>query len=215
LRIVKGLFSVILVFVISIPVYSVLLSYYSVEIDLTSTVTYIVDGDTFDITSGDRIRLADIDCPERGDSGFYEATDALSDLIHGRTVYLDIDDTHVYDTLGSRLVSLVYVEYDPTHYLNVNKALLELGFADVDDYPNEFNPSTWNLLVPKPQTIDYVMFLMISLAIGVVSTYIIIRIVRKMKNMFLSGLTAIKRRSQLSLLTYLSLCMRNLQNSIT
>ena len=111
MKIVKGLFSIVLVFVISISVYSSVLSFYSVEIDLTSTVTYIVDGDTFDITSGDRIRLADIDCPERGDSGFYEATDALSDLIYGKTVYLDIDDVYVYDTLGSRLVCLVYVEY--------------------------------------------------------------------------------------------------------
>jgi len=112
MKIVKGLFYIVLVLAISNSIYSVLLSYYSVEIDFTSTATYIVDGDTFDITSGDRIRLADIDCPERGDSGFYEATNAISDLIYGKTVYLDIDDVYVYDTLGSRLVCIVYVEYD-------------------------------------------------------------------------------------------------------
>ena len=194
MKIVKGLFYTILVLGISISVYSVLLFYYSVEIDLTSTAIYIVDGDTFDISSGDRIRLADIDCPERGHSGFYEATNALSNLIYGKTVYLDIDDLYVYDTVGSRLVCLVYVEYDSTHYLNVNKALLEYGFAYIDDYPNEFDPLTWKLLVPKPQTSDNIKFLIVSLAIGIVSTYMIIKIMRKIKNMFLSSLTSIKRK---------------------
>jgi hypothetical protein len=161
---------------------------------LTSTAIYIVDGDTFDISSGYRIRLADIDCPERGHSGFYEATEALYNLIYGKTVYLDIDDLYVYDTLGSRLVCLVYVEYDSTRYLNVNKALLKYGFAYIDDYPNEFDPITWKLLVPKPQTSGNIKFLIVSLAIGIVSTYMIIKIMRKIRNRFLSGLTLIKTK---------------------
>ena len=194
LKIVKGLFCATFVLVITVGVYSILLFYYSVEIDLISTVTYIVDGDTFDISSGDRIRLADIDCPERDQSGFYDATKALSDLVYGKTVYLDIDDLYVYDTYGSRLVCLVYVEHDSKHYLNVNKALLENNFAHIDDYPNEFDPITWNLLVPKPQTSDYIRFLIVSLAGGVASTLIIVVIVRKMKNMLLSGLASIKRK---------------------
>ena len=38
------------------------------EIDVTTAVDWVVDGDTFDTTSGDRIRLADIDAPEYGKS---------------------------------------------------------------------------------------------------------------------------------------------------
>lgn len=40
------------------------------EVDKTSTVTNIVDGDTFDIATGERIRLADVDCPEYYESGY-------------------------------------------------------------------------------------------------------------------------------------------------
>ena len=193
-KLVKGSFYAILVFGITVSVYSVILFYYSVEIDLTSTATHIVDGDTFDISSGDRIRLADIDCPERDQTGYHDATNALSNLVFGKTVYLDIDDLYVYDTHGTRLVCLVYVEYDSNHYLNVNRALLENGFAHIDNYPNEFDPVTWNLLVPRPQTSDYVKFLIASLAVGLVSTLVIIEIMRRLKNMLLSGLTAIKRK---------------------
>ena len=31
------------------------------EVDKTSTVTRVIDGDTFDISTGERIRLADVD----------------------------------------------------------------------------------------------------------------------------------------------------------
>ncbi len=40
---------------------------YAWEIDSTGTAYYIVDGDTLDVTSVGRIRLADIDTPESGE----------------------------------------------------------------------------------------------------------------------------------------------------
>ena len=101
----------------------------SPEFDLVDRVSYIVDGDTFDISSGERIRLADVDTPERGEYGFYEASNFLSALIGGETVYLDVDDVYRYDTYGTRLVCVVYVEYNSTHYINVNNALLRYGYA--------------------------------------------------------------------------------------
>ena len=48
------------------------------EVDKTSTVTNIVDGDTFDIATGERIRLADVDAPEYYERGYSQATDYLS-----------------------------------------------------------------------------------------------------------------------------------------
>ena len=48
---------------ISLNIFS--LKVYAWEIDRTGTVTYIVDGDTLDVSGVGRIRLADIDCPEQ------------------------------------------------------------------------------------------------------------------------------------------------------
>ncbi|KKM13618.1 hypothetical protein LCGC14_1714450, partial [marine sediment metagenome] len=53
---------------------------YAWEIDSTGTAYYIVDGDTLDVTSVGRIRLADIDTPESGDSGYAAAKNYLNSL---------------------------------------------------------------------------------------------------------------------------------------
>ena len=65
-------------------------SAYSWEIDQTGTVYNIVDGDTVDVTSVGRIRLADIDCPESGESGCIAATQYISSLIYQKEVYVDV-----------------------------------------------------------------------------------------------------------------------------
>jgi len=124
LRLLKGAFFSIVLISIILGSYSTLISMFSMEVDASSIATHIVDGDTFDISSRDRIRLADVDTPEWGEAGFDEASEFLSRLIFNKKVYLDIDDIHKYDTHGSRLVCLVYVDYDSTHFLNVNEALL-------------------------------------------------------------------------------------------
>ena len=105
------------------------------EVDKTSTVTRVIDGDSFDISTGERIRLADFDSPEYYESGYSEATSYLSSLIDGKTVYLDIDDVYTYDYngKGDRLVCVAYVDYDLTHWINVNKALLGEGTAVISN----------------------------------------------------------------------------------
>ena len=123
------------------------------EIDeRTGIVSWIIDGDTFDI-SYITYRMADIDAPES-----YEDYDAyqtskyyLLDLIHGKTAYLDIDDKYTYDNYG-RFVCLVYVSYNSTHYLNVNKMMVNSGHAEIKNYDNEFNPYSWTLFYPKTLT---------------------------------------------------------------
>lgn len=116
------------------------------EIDDTGTATYIVDGDTFDIASVGRIRLADINCPEVGEPGADEATQFLESLIYNKEVYIDIDDIYGTGPYG-RIIAVVYVYYDDTHLKNVNQALLDAGHAEIMNYDNEFDPSTWTLLV--------------------------------------------------------------------
>jgi len=120
---------------------------FSWEIDETGTVYNIVDGDTVDVTSVGRIRLADIDCPESGESGGTAATQFISSLIYQKEVYVDIDDITGKD-IYDRWVAVIYVYYNDTHLKNVNEAMLVAGHAVIDDYSNnEFNPYSWILYV--------------------------------------------------------------------
>jgi len=115
---------------------------------ISKLVTQVIDGDTFDTSEGYRIRLADIDTPELGHTGYLEATEYLELLIEYRTEILDVDDITGTDPYG-RYVCLVYVQHNSTHYLNVNEAMLEEGCADLTDFTNnEFNPTNWNLYRP-------------------------------------------------------------------
>jgi hypothetical protein len=107
----------------------------------------VYDGDTFETSSGNIIRLADVNTPELGESGSYEAWSYLSGRILGETVYLDIDNIHIYDTLGYRIVCVLYVEVDSGKYLNINKALLDKNLARIWDHDNEFNPDSWSRYV--------------------------------------------------------------------
>lgn len=129
------------------------------EIDATAVAVEVHDGDTFHldrvINGSNTARLADINASELGQPLSYEATEFLKGLVLAKTVYLDIDDIYVYDYhgTGDRLVCVVYVDYNSSHYENVNKALLIAGLAEKKEYENEFNADTWTLYVPKADLI--------------------------------------------------------------
>jgi endonuclease YncB( thermonuclease family) len=129
-------------------------------IDCFADVDVVKDGDTFtianptidefvtqendvvEIKDGMEVRLADIDCPEvrGGNIEYEEGLEAwwfMYDNFDGEEVSLDIDDIHGVDKYG-RLVCVVY--YGDT---NINKLLVDKGYASIDDYPNEFDPNDW------------------------------------------------------------------------
>lgn len=87
-------------------------------------VTYVVDGDTFDIETGESVRLICIDTPERGEEGYSEAREFLEDLIEGEIVKLvkDISETGKYE----RLVRYVYLS-DGTF---VNEEIVKEGYGE-------------------------------------------------------------------------------------
>jgi endonuclease YncB( thermonuclease family) len=135
--------------------------------DALAVVVRVVDGDTFRATitcvsgafSGRisvgteyRVRLADVNAPELGTVEGERARRALESLIQGRTVMLDVDGVDVFDRYG-RIIAVAYIEYNETHLLNINKWLLEEGYAKVWDHPNEFNPGTWKLYKPRERTV--------------------------------------------------------------
>jgi micrococcal nuclease len=79
------------------------------------TVKRVIDGDTF--VTGSRknpVRLANVNAPEKGQQGSVKATQALKNLIQGKTVQID---TVARDTYG-RSVAKVKVDNK-----SVNKAM--------------------------------------------------------------------------------------------
>ncbi|MEM2444867.1 MAG: thermonuclease family protein [Sulfolobales archaeon] len=127
------------------------------EIDAVCDVYHVVDGDTFDCFPIGRVRLADINAPELETLEGLEAKQALTNTInsYGPKAYIDVDDVYVKDSYN-RLVVTAYLRYNDTHLLNINKWLLQNGYAELVDYRNEFNPSTWELYVYYPSQLEAV-----------------------------------------------------------
>ncbi|XLQ19866.1 MAG: thermonuclease family protein [Candidatus Moraniibacteriota bacterium] len=99
-----------------------------IDVGQKHEVTYVVDGDTFDIDTGERIRMIGMDTPERGEPYYKEATDRLKELIEGKEVVLkkDISETDRYD----RLLRHVYVGDDW-----INKIMIDEGYARFVTFP--------------------------------------------------------------------------------
>ena len=99
-----------------------------------SKVTRVIDGDTFEILGGEKVRYIGINTPELGDSRTpvqcfaTEAKDENTKLIGGKTVILVRDISHK-DKYG-RLLRYVYVGD-----IFVNEKLVRDGYAQVATYP--------------------------------------------------------------------------------
>ena len=97
------------------------------------TVALVLDGDTVDLTNGERLRLLGIDTPERGEPFYDDARLLLIRLALGRPARV-VTAGRERDKYG-RLLGYLYI--DDT--LLVNKALLDSGlaylylFGDTDD----------------------------------------------------------------------------------
>jgi endonuclease YncB( thermonuclease family) len=121
----------------------------SISIDETATVTAVIDGSSFSINSGKTIKLAGIDTPQSGQPGFSEAKNYLTNMVQGKTVYLDIDNLATTDQYG-RFMSVAYIDFNSSHYENVNMAMIVNNYAVPSSLNNsEFNPSVWTWFVPK------------------------------------------------------------------
>jgi endonuclease YncB( thermonuclease family) len=91
-------------------------------------VKRIIDGETFELTDGKSVRLIGIDAPEAGETCSTEATQQLSSLIAGETVYLekDISETDI----DGRLLRYVYM-----NGIFVNLELVYYGCVYAVSYP--------------------------------------------------------------------------------
>jgi len=127
-----------------------------VEIDAEIEVVRVVDGDTIvavvtkvyndryrDLEGEEiRIRLADINAPEKDTPEGEEATQRLKEILaEAEKYYIDIDDVYVTDKYG-RIVAVLYIKIGDK-LVNVNAKLVAEGYAEIWDHENEFNPETW------------------------------------------------------------------------
>lgn len=103
-------------------------------------VTCVTDGDTLNVRCGareERVRMLQIDTPERDEALYEEAGDALEALIAGRAVELEIGDEE-RDDYG-RLLAYVWIEGE-----HLNLAMIHAGWSPYFDrygagrYPGEF-----------------------------------------------------------------------------
>jgi len=93
-----------------------------------SKVTKVIDGDTIEISTGDKVRFVCINTPEKGQPGFQEAKDYLTGLILNKSVRLEKDVSEI-DRYG-RLLRYVYLGD-----VFVNGELVEKGYAELYRYP--------------------------------------------------------------------------------
>ena len=99
-------------------------------------VVRVIDGDTIELTGGDKVRLLAIDAPEKGEPLHDQATDELSRMTLGKSVRLEYSGRR-RDRYG-RLLGFVYA--DDT--LLVNGELLKRGLASVYLFNDTDNSST-------------------------------------------------------------------------
>ena len=118
----------------------------------TGTVSAVIDGSSFQLGSSEIIKLAAIDTPSSGQPGYSESKNYLTTLIQSKTVYLDTGVAETTDQQG-RLLCIVYLDYNSTHYENVNMAMIQNGYATPNSQnvqnSNGFNVGTWTWFVSK------------------------------------------------------------------
>lgn len=110
------------------------------------TVTEIVDGDTMDINNL-RVRLALVNTPERGESGYTKAIDFVESVCGvGTTALVDEDDGQKEGSFD-RLIGLIYCGNDGiNNKKSLNELLVEHGYAVIyQDFCNisEFSSASW------------------------------------------------------------------------
>lgn len=110
------------------------------------TFTEIVDGDTLDVNNV-RVRLALVNTPEIGESGYTEAIDFVQSVYGvGTTALVDEDDGQKEGSFY-RFIGLVYCGNDNiNNKKSLNELLLELSNAVIDqDFcgSSEFSSASW------------------------------------------------------------------------
>ena len=90
----------------------------------TTRVTRIIDGDTFETETGEKVRLIGINAPEISDVFGQEAKEYLASLIDGKMVDLQTDNISTDRDRYQRLLRYAILDG-----IDVNKKMISDGFA--------------------------------------------------------------------------------------
>jgi len=101
----------------------------------TAKVSYVLDGDTIQLSSGETVRLAGINAPEIGQPCSSEATDKLRQFVLDKEVTLE-QDINNKDQYG-RLLRYIYIDD-----ILVNLEMVRLGLAHKYEYGSNTKYST-------------------------------------------------------------------------
>lgn len=91
-------------------------------------ITNIIDGDTIDLDSGERVRLLGINTPESGEILFEESSKRLEALVMNKSVLLEIDKTN--SGIYTRLLRHIYVLGPDGSYINAGFLIVLEGLAN-------------------------------------------------------------------------------------
>ena len=89
-------------------------------------VIRIIDGDTFEIENGDKVRMIGIDAPELKDNEGLESKNHLKLLIENKYVSLIKDEKNKNKDFFGRLLRYVYLDNS-----DINLKMIEDGYANV------------------------------------------------------------------------------------
>ena len=106
--------------------------------DTSTTVSFVIDGDTVELSNGERVRLIGIDTPEVDEYYYEEATIQLRNLVEGKEVRMEMDTNNrdAYD----RLLRYIYLGDTFVNYEMVYGGHAESYCFDPDTkYCDEFN----------------------------------------------------------------------------
>jgi hypothetical protein len=143
------LYKEITITIIVIAVLFQLGSVIAIPTDKTGTVSAVIDGSSFQLSSSETIKLAAIDTPTLGQAGYLESKNYLTTLIQGKTVILDTGSAATTDQQG-RLLCVVYLDYNLTNYENINMAMIQNGYATPNSQNSSgFDPTIWTWFVSK------------------------------------------------------------------
>lgn len=97
-------------------------------------VARVIDGDTLELTNGQKIRFKGINTPEKSMPFSKEATEFVRELIEDKSVQIESHGTDKY----GRILAFLFIDGK-----NINKALLNEGLATLyyyekDNYYNDF-----------------------------------------------------------------------------
>lgn len=145
-------------------VISLLFNAYFVKKSTTeSTVKEVLDGDTFILGNGDRIRLLSIDAPEKGRCGSLEATVELTNLILDKPVNITEERRDQYGrrmslvSVGRTLVNEAMLASGwarPTYDKNSQKDLLQTAYHQAVDEKLGIHSAQCKKVDPKPPSPD-------------------------------------------------------------